>query len=768
MLSAIILIAVSCTGEPVFHTVSYVTGNNTVKSPIRVRDGYLLKQDDLDAPTGDAASVFSGWFVGEEKIEAGYKVVSDMTLHAVWKGEGTGDNPGGGGQDGTAVILGYATGKEKAPNSRLLSIKRALRTEDLVQADGLEGWYFANGKKACVGDMIQKDTVLLARYTDGQDGIHMLTFHSDVDGKGQSTGWRIQYGDSIQELIQTLPEGASCWQTRDGVAWDPSWPVYGDLDLYPLFDTIRVTFIMQDNTARTVEIPRGSRIPVPDGSRADEGAWFADGEGFRAWDFNEPALSDTVLFHNDEGKAKVTVSYDAAGFGTAPEAVTVLAGSILTEKELPALSHPPMGFYGWKDNNGTVAVAGKYRVDSDTVLSAIWCVPGEKGVITEVDLTAHADSITLSWTNPDDLDLIGTRIEIRKNGSSAVTGTVDIGAEPGKRDTREFTGLAAGNEYTYTLFPVFAGNNAGGSVTISGIPSRYAGSEGWVYGIVPPGPERWSTNNGKVRPYAVWQEGDLWFDVNKTYWADKENNLEPAHDRNLCWAAGASSVLHWWLAMNAENVERYGKYDGPSSDYPADVKNSFDKNASIFQTSEIFQYFIMNSVDMAGFDEEAVNWFIAGYDGYMSSPIINPENKGGFFRDVFSGKKLSRLSKSLGKGSFSREIANALAGRKGICYSAAPLDSNLGHLMTIWGAGFDKQGYVSYMYTVDNNPPGGDMSVIIPRIEKNMVEYGINLEGATFAKIEYGQVGNFNKIQDFRLISLGEETWREYFEKTGL
>ena len=67
---------------------------------------------------------------------------------------------------------------------------------------------------------------------------------------------------------------------------------------------------------------------------------------------------------------KYTITYDAAGHGTAPEAKTVEEGYKLTEADLPALTADGFDFGGWKFNEKIVA-AGE-EVVSDMTLIAAW------------------------------------------------------------------------------------------------------------------------------------------------------------------------------------------------------------------------------------------------------------------------------------------------------------------------------------------------------------------------------------------------------------
>lgn len=82
--------------------------------------------------------------------------------------------------------------------------------------------------------------------------------------------------------------------------------------------------------------------------------------------------------------------------------------------------------------------------------------------------------------------------------------------------------------------------------------------------------------------------------------------------------------------------------------------------------------------------------------------------------------------------------------------------------MTIWGAEFDEQGYVSFVYFVDNNPKG--LTRHVPESKTRCaIGYQINPEGATRAIIENYVKDMLYIIKDFRFISLRTEMRKEYF-----
>ena len=57
-------------------------------------------------------------------------------------------------------------------------------------------------------------------------------------------------------------------------------------------------------------------------------------------------------------------------------------------------------------------------------------------------------------------------------------------------------------------------------------------------------------NNVRYIEYiAPYQSGNGWYDINKTE--------TQAQDANLCFAAVATNMLHWWIAQNTDNINDY-------------------------------------------------------------------------------------------------------------------------------------------------------------------------------------------------------------------
>lgn len=87
-----------------------------------------------------------------------------------------------------------------------------------------------------------------------------------------------------------------------------------------------------------------------------------------------------------------------------------------------------------------------------------------------------------------------------------------------------------------------------------------------------------------------------------------------------------------------------------------------------------------------------------------------------------------------------------------------------GHILTIWGAEFDENGDVSYIYMADNNDRDQfeQWGVGSIRLQIAYMKYP---EGATYTCYLSGFIPNNKPIVINRLITLelGETYWKQYF-----
>lgn len=320
---------------------------------------------------------------------------------------------------------------------------------------------------------------------------------------------------------------------------------------------------------------------------------------------------------------------------------------------------------------------------------------------------------------------------------------------PQQIDGKPLTEFAAGKQLTIKL------TLKKQEETDPPVISDWANKKMWVYGITAPVWEEGSSEWKQFYPnfyttyYLPWKAEYGFFDCNKL---DPTNTDTSAYsDGNLCWAASASNLIHWWIAQNKTYIDRYGdRYKGPSYEYPLKKK----------QESDIFQCFTDAFINMGGYGEAGVNWFISGKIP-ASPPRRRPYNDAGYFKEVFQNVSLGKDYTGMGKVRFNETIKDALANRKAIAVSIAFKTG--GHLETIWGAEFDQNGDVAYIYMADNNDRDS--------YESHQVGVGrfkiVYSSDGIFTRFESGMIGSSyaNTIKGLTTIELGKEQWEAFFRQ---
>lgn len=324
----------------------------------------------------------------------------------------------------------------------------------------------------------------------------------------------------------------------------------------------------------------------------------------------------------------------------------------------------------------------------------------------------------------------------------------------------------------------------------------FAGKTCWVYGVKAPdfpGRENIATYPiwwNKPFPEGEWMRYDYealgldtdrhqltwadtcgWFDCNKTY------EYDDAPDNNMCWAAASSNLVHWWLVNNRRYIERYdslyGKhydFERPSEEFHAPVNKDY-----VGSKSEVFKFFISMFQNKAGWTSSGVNWFVNGNSANISAPFRDPSTATtftGFFPKVFSKQDLvGEDSRNMEKENFNQLMKKAFTERKGIgiaVYDIAGTGTGL-HSLTVWGAEFDENGYVSYIYYCDNNMPDQDANGA--SIERMAVTYLKNTSStagelvAHFMQLPKPQGGKRYTylVSALCLIDLRQDVWKKAF-----
>lgn len=324
----------------------------------------------------------------------------------------------------------------------------------------------------------------------------------------------------------------------------------------------------------------------------------------------------------------------------------------------------------------------------------------------------------------------------------------------------------------------------------------FAGKTCWVYGVKAPdfpGQENvatyptWKTSfpAGEWMRYdyaslqvdfevqqLTWIDTCGWYDCNKTYEYDN------AEDKNMCWAAAASDLLHWWLVNNKPYIDRYDQLYGQQYDFarPSEVFKAPDPVLCdyVAKKSEIFKFFITSFQNKAGWCSSGVNWFVNGNIANISAPFRNPdmyETFHGFFPKVFSqDDAVAEDSRVMTKENFNALLKKAFTENKAIgaaVYDIVGKGTGL-HGLAIWGAEFDEDGYVSYIYYCDNNLPDQDANgASIYRLAITYAKESGNSEVTYFMQLPkpFGGVQQKYLVSALFLVDLRQDIWERALGK---
>lgn len=330
----------------------------------------------------------------------------------------------------------------------------------------------------------------------------------------------------------------------------------------------------------------------------------------------------------------------------------------------------------------------------------------------------------------------GSLLRITKQGKEAYFKAPDM-----QTDGNDLDRFEAGKQITVKLSLKESADN------------EWANRKVWVYGITAPEESAWKQLYPEFYStyYLPWDKSYGWYDCNKM---NPTARPEGIPDGMMCWAASGASILHWWFDQNRKYIEMYD-YQGP------DYHWHESQPSAPKQESDIFQCFIDSFADEAGYPDAGLNWFVHG-DIPTLPALEYPYNPGGYFKDVFP--QTVRLSKNfggLGKERFNELVKDALANKKAISIARGSVTS--GHILTIWGAEFDENGDVSYVYMADNNDRDQFEAYGVGCI-RAQIAYMKYPEGATYTCYLTGYIEDNRAIAINRLITmeLGENYWKDY------
>ena len=243
---------------------------------------------------------------------------------------------------------------------------------------------------------------------------------------------------------------------------------------------------------------------------------------------------------------------------------------------------------------------------------------------------------------------------------------------PEKLDGKTFDRLNSGQEVTVNL-----------TLNEKPDPGKWANKTFWTYGV-----------NVK-EPYndpIQWEEGCGWYDCDKVDPSGKEDNS----DGYMCWAASASNMIHSWMEQNRDKIP--AGYNGPSPIYTDNKK------------SDIFQFFKDHCTHRGSDVLRGLNYFFNGIFYLTMYDTDEPDlTNAGFFFDELGFRSLGYLEKSfISKDIFNNLIKNAFDNKKAVAFGFY-MNPYGNHAVNLWGAEFDENGDVKYIYMVDNNGQANSM-----------------------------------------------------------
>ncbi|MHA3845699.1 IdeS/Mac family cysteine endopeptidase [Mycoplasma sp. VS276A1] len=242
--------------------------------------------------------------------------------------------------------------------------------------------------------------------------------------------------------------------------------------------------------------------------------------------------------------------------------------------------------------------------------------------------------------------------------------------------------------------------------------------------------DKWITNKsfGEEKNYFFTKNTGNWYDTNKWFKGDDPFVIDGKHiggserlfgnggsDSRCCWAAAASNQMMWWIQQNRKYIDEYYKV------YPEDIVKLLD-GKDIRQSydgtdySPFLNYLCEWFNDRSGYSVFADKWMLSGEkDANFDNPIkfeMQEQAKTfkGFFPHLFNTEIANSLIdyKKIAGGInnvnevFSNYVKDALLNNYAVTFAINP-QARYNHAVTLWGAEFDENGIVQYVYYSDSD-----------------------------------------------------------------
>ena len=270
--------------ENVYRTVTYSTEHATAPEKLTVTDGTALTADQLPALT-ESGYTFGGWYDGDTKAEAGYKVTKDVTLTAKWTVNTVtptpddGEDDGGNTSEATTYTVTFSVDGAETKQTITEGEKVSKPTDPTKTGYTFDGWY-KDDTKFDFDTAITANITLTAKWSAIT---YSITYALDggTNADANPATYTIESDDITLSSASKTGYTFSGWQNADGeTVTKIAKGTTGDITLTALWTTA---------SGVTITIAPASEIAVTTAEDADtitltaqEGftgySWRIDGE----------------------------------------------------------------------------------------------------------------------------------------------------------------------------------------------------------------------------------------------------------------------------------------------------------------------------------------------------------------------------------------------------------------------------------------------------------------------------------------------------------
>ncbi|MGF7110040.1 IdeS/Mac family cysteine endopeptidase [Treponema pedis] len=295
----------------------------------------------------------------------------------------------------------------------------------------------------------------------------------------------------------------------------------------------------------------------------------------------------------------------------------------------------------------------------------------------------------------------------------------------------------------------------------------------WVKGVKAPMESDLKKNNPSISPLLIdWEESETttWYNVVKLAYSGVNTGF--ANDSNLCWAMTGANMLHWWLEQNKENIRKYMAVNNitQDSEKAKGYNNTYNRTVADSSKSNIAQaardYLNMGAV--GGDVQTLINWYIAGRDMPEGNRPRKYKPAPDYFKDVFKDMFINQNYIAVQKGidsieTLEREIKDALEKGDAIAIDYSIVSGRYGrHVVTIWGAGFDKNSNLIELWVADSNV-SSDVSPSRAKLQNRGICTKPGEKTPYFVNF-VSNTPSYWRIEGIVRLNTGEEHFKKYFE----